>query len=509
MPDRPSPVPNLFCEIDDAMWRVVAGARREDIALERKPNGNLTDRSRSEVAGRLREIVGATGSRKPQTALCAIGARGVTLRRMSLPPSRPEDRDKVLALQIEREFPIAPANLAWGHRALGLGSGGGGDILVAAVRKEQVDEYAAIAAEAGITMSFTLAIMAICASSSVESGALLNVGIGDTEIAILDGSLPLAMRTVGWGTMQIRAGLMRRLDGNEAAANELSAALVRGESVPEAKATLAADVIREGARRLADGVRRNSAVRRVSIAGELAAVGGLVEQLKRELGDEFQVERLDEVGQFRALTPLAALQSLREADRLDQLLILQPAGAASEEEGAESGFPYQWIAVAAALLVGLFVFRYAVPLTKGPALEKKLEEVRAARAALPPIEQEVDFLRAVEKSQPAYLNALAVLADATPRGTKVESISLNQRGEFSFEATMPGAQQANELRTKLIDSGMFSNAAIEEQTPEQNQRQVKVRIRARWNPSPELTSPVLDRISANAKTNAPSKGGEG
>jgi hypothetical protein len=124
--------------------------------------------------------------------------------------------------------------------------------------------------------------------------------------------------------------------------------------------------------------------------------------------------------------------------------------------------------------------------------------VRAARASLPPIEREVDFLRSVDQNQPAYLDALTILADATPRGTKFESLALNRRGEFTFVATLQGAPQANELRSKLIGSGVFSNAAIEEQTPSQNQREVTVRIRARWNPAADSKSAVIDRVTASS-----------
>ena len=144
-----------------------------------------------------------------------------------------------------------------------------------------------------------------------------------------------------------------------------------------------------------------------------------------------------------------------------------------------------------------------------PALEQRLAEVREARNALPPVEREVDFLRAIEKNQPAYLNALTVLADATPRGTQIDSITLNRRGEFTFVATLAGAQQANDLRSKLIDSGLFTSTAIEEQTPSKDQRKVTVRIRARWDTSPDWKSPMLEKIQSNSTTNAPSTGGKG
>lgn len=505
----PSTVTHLF-EIDDSTWKTVSDGRVIEIALERHANGRLTEACRANVIARLRQLPGVASSSQPRAALCAIGARGATLRRMSLPPSRPEDRDNVLALQIEREFPIAPVHLAWGHQALGSVAGGGSDILVAAVRNELVEDYAGLAKECGLNTTFTLGILAINAVAMRSDGnaALIHLGKADAEIALLENGLPLLIRTLPWGVSHIRTDLLDRLGADDQKAESIMSAILNGEPPAHEHATVAGEVVRVGAEKLTEALRRNSAIRQIRLAGELAGIYGLEGRLRHLLGDSCQLERINGGSNSRPLTALAALQRLRDADRLDRLLLLRPGGETTAGEKATSPFPYRWLAIAAALILGLFVVRYAVPVLKKPALEKKLEDVRAARAALPPIDREVDFLRSVQKSQPAYLNALAILADATPRGTKVDSINLNQRGEFTFVATMQGAQQANELRTKLINSGIFSNAVIEEQTPAPDHRQASVRIRARWDPSPEKKSPVLDRIAANANTNAPSKGGK-
>src|SRR5690606_5295690 len=94
----------------------------------------------------------------------------------------------------------------------------------------------------------------------------------------------------------------------------------------------------------------------------------------------------------------------------------------------------RWLALAAALAVGFFGLRYGGPLLRKPALETALVEAAAAKAALPSVDRELDFLRAIEKAQPAYLNGLVAMADATPRGTRLESLSMNSRGEFAFSA---------------------------------------------------------------------------
>ncbi len=71
-------------------------------------------------------------------AFCAIGARGVSLRRWTLPAASKEELQRLLLLQIEREFPVAPDELAWGYRVVRNGSGKPQEVIVAAVPSKQL-----------------------------------------------------------------------------------------------------------------------------------------------------------------------------------------------------------------------------------------------------------------------------------------------------------------------------------------------------------------------------------
>lgn len=500
----------VLMEIGDAVWSVVAGVRTLELPLERQASGRLTETCRNETTTRLKEFLAAAGAGSNPSALCAISARGVSLRRLKLPPSRAEDFAGVLALQIEREFPLPPAQMAWGHQRL-AGNGQGIELLIAAVKKEAVEDYATVLAACGLEPAFTPGVFAPGVLAAGE-GAVLNIGRSGTELASFEQGTPAAIRVLPWGGEQLLAGLTGQLGGDQQQAGLWFNRLVRGEVPPAEWPPEIGAAVRGAAESLAATLQRGSSARRFRLTGEVARIDGFDAQLSRALGGGVVCEALPSGRQPANSGVLTALHKLVTSGAIDRLLTLRPGGQEAAVRVVGRPLDRRWLALAAALALGFFGLRYGGPLLRKPALEKNLAEAAAAKAGLPPVDRELDFLRAIEKAQPAYLNGLVALADATPRGTRLEALSLNSRGEFTFTATLQNPQQANDLRTKLIDSGIFSSVVIEEQSPTPDQRQAKIRLRARWNPSSEVKSPVLDRVAgaaATTKTNTPPRGGTG
>src|SRR5438270_71868 len=154
---------------------------------------------------------------KPR-AFCAIGARGVSLRRLTLPASSKEELERLLALQIEREFPLSPDELAWGYRPLGRTSGNGAaglqELLVVAVKKEVLQEYSEILSGCGLSPLFTLAALArssLC-STSLGSFAILDIGQSQSELISFDNGVPGAIRILPWGGENITQAVEKRLE---------------------------------------------------------------------------------------------------------------------------------------------------------------------------------------------------------------------------------------------------------------------------------------------------------
>jgi hypothetical protein len=95
------------------------------------------------------------------------------------------------------------------------------------------------------------------------------------------------------------------------------------------------------------------------------------------------------------------------------------------------------------------------------------------------------FLETLKSNQPPYLDALYLLGKAIPQGSRVESLSMNRRGEVALRGSMRNSSEVTDFRSKLIASGFFSSVTVEEQSPTPDRQKVNVRISATWKPGRE------------------------
>src|SRR5262245_21592496 len=109
---------SLYMEIRQSSLRVLHGEQTLELPIERQENGRLTEGCREKLVGGLQSFLSKKSWQPRFRALCAIGARGVSIRRMSLPTAPKEELYRLVNLQIESEFPLPPDSLAWGYRQL-------------------------------------------------------------------------------------------------------------------------------------------------------------------------------------------------------------------------------------------------------------------------------------------------------------------------------------------------------------------------------------------------------
>ncbi len=143
----------------------------------------------------------------------------------------------------------------------------------------------------------------------------------------------------------------------------------------------------------------------------------------------------------------------------------------------------KWARLAILLGVCLAIFPYAQAFLFKPFLAKKLVRLRAEKGRLAMIDRELTFLQYLKNTQPPYLDALTVFANAAPPGTRLDSLSLNRRGELALKGNMGNAQQVVDFRAKLIKSAFFSAVTIEEETPSPDRQRMTVRILAQCKPA--------------------------
>lgn len=431
----------MLLRLTDGQIVCHANGKEQNVGVRQDTDGSI--QNADEATEALRSFIDSTGLEDQAEAWCFIPARGVTLRRVKLPPTTPANREQFLRLQIEKEFPLSPDELAWGWRQVDQ-QDNGAEVLVAAVKEDLIRPWADLLHAAGLRPRFVPTVLAegLCAAGSDNSAVVQTDGTA-LEIARFEGRHPVGVRTFS-----------RNGDDHSRLADRI--------------------------------VRAASQATRIKLSGDDALTAAVTK------GFSGKVEKAEDGGPQR-------WDELVSGGKIHDLPVLRLNEAASATSKRKLDLPFKWIALAAALMVCLVGARYVGPFIGEARLKRELAAIEEKQAGFPAINQEVNFLQHIQQNQPPYLAALAVFGDAAPRGVKIESLNMDRRGEFSFRGQMQSSQQASDLRKKLIESGLFSNVVLEEQSTVPNKRQVNVRFTARWNTDPKAKSDALKRIDAKGK----------
>ncbi len=472
-----------FIEISQSSFRVVHGEVGLELPLERLPNGKLTPACKERLSTGLKAFLKRPAWQPRLRAWCAIGARGVLLRRLSLPRAAKSDLKQLLRMQIESEFPLAPDELAWGYLRLESEVGDQKsevrpppsalrpqDFLVAAVRKEVVAEYSELLAECGVTPVFTLAALARSClwPRPVGDCAVVEIGRDHSELLAFDQGVPVALRLLSYG------------EENFPSLDELATAIKSNWSGDRLYLTGNSSRQKEVAAGLAKLLGAGVACESAEFppgAGRSAAMHGL----QRAVGKEAE----------------------------GRLLVLEHSEAKRGTALAEPGLR-KWAALAGLLLLGCLLLPYVEAALLKAHLSKKVAAAKASRGTLATIDRELGFLQYLKQNQSPYLDAIYLLANSTAGGTRIDSLSMDRRGEISLRGSLRTLDQVGQFRAKLIESGFFSNVTVEEQTPTPDRQKVIVRLTAQWKPASAReslklgpTAEEMEKIKATAKDAAP------
>ena len=457
---------NVYIEISQDSLKALIGDDGLELPLERLENQRLHPACGEKITAGLREFLQKHGARPGQRAFCAIGARGVLLRRMTLPAAPKEELQRLLLLQIEREFPLAPDELAWGYRVLGQGSSKTQELVVVAVKKEVVQEYADLLAASGLNSEFTLGALArsSLAPRPPASCAVLELGRHDSELITFEHGAPGSIRVLPWG------------GSSDGAEFESWAKAVQSSGVGQ----------------------------KLYLSGESARLNDLAPQLAKALGVE--CERIEvPSGAGRSAAILGLKKSCEDGGAPPLRLRLQPSAGTTEIITRPTH--WKWAALAGLLILFSLSLRYAEAFVQRSRLARKISESKSYRDQLPQVDRELSFLQYLKTNQPPYLDPLFVMANASPGGARIESLSMNRRGDLALRASMRDSQQVGDFRSKLINSGFFSTVVVEEQTPTPDKQKIVVRITGQWkrsgdgkSPAGASARPAAEKARSSAKT---------
>jgi hypothetical protein len=462
---------NLSCyyvEIGQYWLGALGGQAGMELPLERQADGRLTGACRERVTQRLRAFLKKRPWQPRVRVVCALGARGVALRRLTLPASTREEVPRLLSLQIESEFPLPPDELAWGYGRFGhaqpvsSGPNGKQEFLVAAVKRKALEDYLDIFTACGASPVFTLAALArshVCPHAPATY-AVLDLGQRSSELAFFEDGLPTAVRVLPWGGQDLVQATVK----------------AAGSGTP-ASAGPAAETALDCLARSLDG---QLAARKIYVTGAIAWRPDIASQLSAALGNGADCEAVKlTAGEGRS----AALLGLRQAIEQDggwPSLILKTKAANGSARVAQPT-PLRWAVLAAVLALAALAAPYAEALLLKSRLAAKLAAIKQEKGRLGTVDRELEFLHYLKQDQPAYLDVLFIMAKAAPPGTRFDTLSMNRRGELSVRGSIKDSQQLADFRSKLLATGCFTNVVVEEQTPTPDRQKLTLRMSAQWD----------------------------
>ena len=484
--------PCVYLEIGQSTLKALDGDAGFELPLERQENGRLTARCVENLSSRLRAFLQQQRWQPRRRAVCAIGARGVSLRRLTLPAASKEELQRLLLLQIEREFPLPPDELAWGFRPLNqerLPRNGGTaaqELFLVAVRKEVLREYSEILSGCGLSAVFTLGALARSALCRQPPGSfsVLDIGRSHSELVFFDNGAPSAIRILPWGGEDLTHAIEKGLGISHDEAEKVKVRLEEEPASSEELRQKTHAAIGAELNSLAGSIQGHGIGRKLFLTGESARLKNFAPLLARALGDPAECERMEVAPGAGRSAAILGLKRSCEEDGAAPLLVLQLAPSRNGETVARPA-SWKWAALAGLLVVCSLSLRYAEVLFQKPRLARRLAEIKGSRDKLPQIDRELSFLQYLKTNQPPYLDAISILANSAAPGTRPESLSMTRRGDLSLRAGVRDPQQIVEFRSKLIDSGFFSTVVVEEQTPTPDRQKVVVRMSGQWKPPGE------------------------
>jgi Tfp pilus assembly PilM family ATPase len=493
----------LYLEIRPRSLRVLYGDQTLAVPLERNAAGRLTPDCKEKISLGLRGFLKRKQWQPRIRALCGIDARGVSLRRLTLPSSN-DDPQRLVRLQIESQFPLPPEALAWGYcRAQQANGNGHREFIIAALKKEFLDDYTQVLSDSGVQPVFTLAALARARVCKHPEGsfAVLDIGRRQSELVAFANGVAESIRILPWGGEAITQAIERSLGITQDEAEKLKFQWDEGP-VPNGEVGRKTEAaILDALQNLAAAISANWSGEKLFVTGRGARYKEMPHQLEKFLGAGIQCERIETTPNSGATAALLGLKSSAELEASAPLILRSKDAKAGDAHARAAKTPWQTVLssvdelrdmaaqpelrkslrLAAILAACCLCFPLAQALILKPFLQHKLNSIKTEQGRLGTIDRELEFLQFIKKTQPPYLDALTVIANSAPPGTRFDTVSMNRRGDLSLKGMMQNSQQVIDFRSKLIKSGFFSTVTVDDQTPSPDRR-LTVRISAQWKP---------------------------
>jgi hypothetical protein len=382
------------------------------------------------------------------------------------------------------------------------------EIQVAALKKELVEDFATLFASSGFNPVFTLAALLRAGPHAqlVNSSAVMEVTARGVEFLAYQEGIPSLVRLLPWGGEQISAALGRDFDMTPAEAEETCARLVQADAFTSERRTALMATVAAAVTPLAQSIQRLWSGPELQVVGDTPTALLTARVLEESLRPTVITQRI-ELSRIPGRT--FAVQGIWETTTAPSGVVplrleLTPAASSFGGRRTLPDVSWKWVARVSGLLAALLLFPYAEALVGRPILTRRLANLRKDHARLGEIDRRLEFLQYIADNQPPYIDASFVIANAAPPGARIESLSLNRRGEISLSGFAQMPQQIVDFRTKLVESGFFSQIVVEEQSPVQpGQPRSLMRLTGQWKDQAERQALLLGpTLPETAKTNS-------
>ncbi|MEO6183812.1 MAG: pilus assembly protein PilM [Verrucomicrobiota bacterium] len=378
--------PSLYIEISQSSFKLLNGKERFEFSLDRLQNGRLTEACTEKLTASLQDFVKKKNWQARLPTWCAIGARGVSLRRLTLPVSNKEELRRLLRLQIESEFPLSPEQLAWGYQPLYQNGSRQQEILVVAVKKELIEDYSEILSACGMNPVFTVAAMARAGhcSQPPQSYAVLDIGRSHSELLSFENGAPGSICILPWGGESVTGTIQEKLGVSHDEAEKLK---LRSENDLDGElASKVGRAVEASLETLAGCIRSKWSGQKLYLSGRSVRQKDFATRLANYFGAGAKCEVI-EIPEESLSAAIAGLKKSNETPGSPPLVVLQLNETKNGERTVAYSQPRKWAALAAALAVILLFLPYAEAILLKSRTAKKLSAAQAESGRLAVIDR--------------------------------------------------------------------------------------------------------------------------
>ena len=263
------------------------------VAVRPTPRGAVVDGEiveREPVANTVRELMQEVGG-KSREVVVALGGHDVFTKKVDMPRMKEAEARRVIRLEAGRHVPFDLEGVQLDFQILRpRGPGAHMEVMLAAAKRERVEDRVALLAEAGVRASVmdveAFALHNAFAHNYPDAAdgvvVLVNVGHDVTNLNVIEGGIPVLTKDLPLGSRRVAESLQREFGLSDGEAERV----LQGRQPMEGIQRVVADGVAMGIKRAAaylGGRKSGAGIGRIFLSGGGACMPGMAEALAQRV----------------------------------------------------------------------------------------------------------------------------------------------------------------------------------------------------------------------------------